>query len=123
MTPGSTFASYTSPDIFVEGATPPYELPLCRIAERGSMPVSCDKYPAHPLPLTFQCLTAPPSSYSFGTGQIGTNQFPNNGTTFQTPIQPKPRPLPNSSIPRLLRRGRSRRSLNAYDTFSPGASP
>lgn len=88
MTPGSTFASYTSPDIFVEGATPPYELPLCRIAERGSMPVSCDKYPAYPLPLTFQCLTAPPSSYSFGTGQIGTNQFPNNGTTFQTPIQP-----------------------------------
>ncbi len=91
-TPGSTFTSYTAPDIFVEGATPPYQLPLCRIAERGSMPVSCAKYPANPLPLSFQCLTAPSSTYTFGSGQIGTNQFPNNGTTFQAPIQP------NSSI-------------------------
>ena len=98
-TPGSTFTSYTAPDIFVEGATPPYQLPLCRIAERGSMPVSCAKYPANPLPLSFQCLTAPPSTYTFGSSQIGTNQLPNNGTTFQAPIQPNSSTTPQFTNP------------------------
>lgn len=97
MMPGSTLPSYTSPDIVVEDPTQPYQAPLCRIEEHGSMPVSCDKYPAYPLPLTFRCLTAPPYTYAFGSVQSTTGQFPNTapvntypstGTTDQAPVQP-----------------------------------
>jgi hypothetical protein len=63
------------------------------------MPVSCAKYPANPLPLSFQCLTAPPYAYGFGSGQIGTNQLPNNGTTFQAPIQPNNATTPQFTNP------------------------
>jgi membrane peptidoglycan carboxypeptidase len=108
MMPGSTLPRYTSPDIFIEGPTQPYQLPLCRIAEHGSMPVSCAKYPANPLPLTFKCLTAPPYTYTFGSGQIATGQYPNNGTgntypnngtTFQAPVQPYTPTIPQSTNP------------------------
>jgi hypothetical protein len=108
MTPGSTLPTYTTPDLFVEGPTPPYKLPLCRIPERGSMPVTCDKYPANPLPLTFQCPAAPPYSYTFGSGQIGTGQYPSNGTgntypntgtTFQSPTQPNTSTTPQGINP------------------------
>jgi membrane peptidoglycan carboxypeptidase len=99
MTPGSTLPSYTTPDLFVKGPTLPLTLPLCRIPERGSMPVTCDKYPANPLPLTFQCPAAPPYSYSFGSGQIGTGQYPSNGTTFQNPAQPYTSTTPQSVTP------------------------
>ncbi len=98
-TAGSTVPSYTSPDIFVEGAALPYQLPLCRIPERGSMPISCDKYPANPVPLTFQCPTAPPYTYTFGSSQNGTNQFPANGTSFQAPIQPNTSTTPQFTNP------------------------
>jgi membrane peptidoglycan carboxypeptidase len=97
MTPGSTLPSYTTPDIFVQDPAQPNQLPLCRIPEHGSMPVSCAKYPANPLPLTFECLAPPATTYNFGTGQFDTGQYPNNGTvntypnngtTFQSPAQP-----------------------------------
>jgi hypothetical protein len=108
IVPGSTLPSYTSADLFVEGPTQPYQLPLCRIPERGSMPVTCDKYPATPLPLTFQCPAAPLYTYTFGPGQFGTGQYPNNGsvntypnngTTFQAPVQPYTSTTPQGANP------------------------
>ncbi len=84
----STFAMYTQPDIFVEAAASPYRLPLCRVPERGTMPVSCAHYPANPPPLTFQCIASVPFAYANGDGQAGVNQFPTTGTGTFNGTQP-----------------------------------
>jgi membrane peptidoglycan carboxypeptidase len=59
-------------DLYVQGD----QLPLCRIPERGSMPVSCAQYP-HPLPLGWQCINATGSyQYYYGTQPYTTSAYP-----------------------------------------------
>ena len=89
--PGATLPSYMAPDLVVENSPQSFQLPLCRIAERGSMPVSCAQYPANPPPVTFECLTAPPYTFTFGSTQPypspgNGNSFPTTGTANGTPL-------------------------------------
>jgi membrane peptidoglycan carboxypeptidase len=67
--PGSTIPSSNLEDLVVGGATTT-QYPMCRVPEKGTMPIPCSKYPANPLPVGFQC----PSGYFYTTvpGQYGT---------------------------------------------------
>jgi membrane peptidoglycan carboxypeptidase len=75
-TPTSTIpttSAYTSngfSDIYVQTD----KLPLCRIPEKGFMPVSCADYPK-PLPLGWQCPGTPGETYTYRLNPDGTYTY------------------------------------------------
>ncbi|HEX6510289.1 MAG TPA: penicillin-binding transpeptidase domain-containing protein, partial [Chloroflexota bacterium] len=92
-TPGSTLPSLGTSDIFVEAGAPPYGLPLCRIPERGTMPISCAKYPTNPPPLGFLCPAVPAYTYTYPNSTVPytngpVNTLPGNGPVYTNPAQP-----------------------------------
>ena len=62
--PGSSYTSTNLEDLVVGGATSAV-YPMCRIPEKGSMPIPCSKYPANPPPAGFECPTG--YYYDYGT--------------------------------------------------------
>lgn len=75
--PGTTVTGIGFSDLYVVGD----HYPLCRLPEKGAMPISCAQYP-RPYPLGWQCPTGYSYRYTYGYGstQPGTGYPP--GTTY-----------------------------------------
>jgi membrane peptidoglycan carboxypeptidase len=76
--PGTNYTATMGEDLVV-GSAQSTKYPLCSIPEKGSLPISCDKYPK-PLPFGWAC----PSGYTYYTTPAGTP-----GTTSYYGTQPQ----------------------------------